>query len=303
MNMPLVSIVMNCYNGEKYLSRALKSIILQKYSNWELIFWDNLSTDQSKKIFLQFNDKRFQYYKSEKFKILYEARNDALNKCKGKYITFLDVDDYWLEEKLSKQVKLLESDESVGLVYSNFIKYNINKFFFKKKEINSKLFKSGKITNDLIKNYYIGLLTVMIRKSFMKNDLKNFDAKYNLLSDFDYILRFSKNYKIDYIKDVLAVYYQHQNQLQLKNISAQASQLNDWFHKKVIKEKIFEDHEDFSSIRKRIDFLNFIKDIKNKGIFSNTKDLFFYPNNLDKIKLFLILFFPKIVFEKIFSIT
>ena len=303
MNIPLVSIVMNCYNGEKYLSRALKSIILQKHSNWELIFWDNLSTDQSKKIFLQFKDERFQYYKSEKFKILYEARNEALNKCKGKYITFLDVDDYWFEEKLSKQVKLLENDENVGLVYSSFIKHNINKFFFKKEEINSKIFKSGKITNHLIKNYYIGLLTVMIRKSFMKNDLKSFDTKYNLLSDFDYILRFSKSYKIDYIKDILAVYYQHQNQLQVKNISAQASQLNDWFYNKVIKEKIFEDNEDFSSIRKRIDFLNFIKDIKNKNIFSNTKDLFFYPNNLDKIKLFLILFFPKIFFEKLFSVT
>ena len=48
---PLVSIIMNCYNGEEYLDESLKSIINQSYQNWELIFWDNLSTDNSKKIF------------------------------------------------------------------------------------------------------------------------------------------------------------------------------------------------------------------------------------------------------------
>jgi len=301
--MPLVSIIMNCYNGEKYLSRALESIINQKYSNWELIFWDNLSIDQSKKIFLQYKDQRFRYYKSEKFMTLYEARNEALNKCKGKYITFLDIDDYWFEKKLVKQVEFLEKNEEVGLVYSNYIIHNINKFFFKKNSINPKLFKSGRIINHLIKKYYIGLLTVMIRRSFMKDDLKNFDSKYNLLSDFDYILRFSKIYEIDYIKDVLAIYYQHQDQLQLQNISNQADQLNDWFKNKVIKNKIFGNNHDFSSIEKKIYFLNSLKSLKNKNFFINIKDLIFYPNNIYKIKFFLILFFPKKFYQKIFSLT
>ena len=65
MNKPLVSIVMNCFNGEKFLKRALKSIINQRYYNWELIFWDNLSTDQSKNIFLSFDDKRLKYFCSK----------------------------------------------------------------------------------------------------------------------------------------------------------------------------------------------------------------------------------------------
>ena len=56
MNKPLVSIIMNCHNGEKYLYRSIKSILNQKYSNWELIFWDNCSTDQSKKFFFKFTD-------------------------------------------------------------------------------------------------------------------------------------------------------------------------------------------------------------------------------------------------------
>ena len=56
---PLVSIIVNCYNGEKYLSECLTSILNQTYQNWELIFWDNQSIDNSKKIFFKFNDKRF----------------------------------------------------------------------------------------------------------------------------------------------------------------------------------------------------------------------------------------------------
>ena len=53
---PLVSIIMNCYNGEKYVYEAINSVLSQTYTNWELIFWDNLSTDKSKDVFFNFND-------------------------------------------------------------------------------------------------------------------------------------------------------------------------------------------------------------------------------------------------------
>ena len=53
---PLISIIMNCYNGEKYLQEALDSVINQTYKNWELIFWDNQSTDQSAEIFNSYVD-------------------------------------------------------------------------------------------------------------------------------------------------------------------------------------------------------------------------------------------------------
>ena len=55
---PLVSIIVNCYNGEKFLSDAIKSALSQTYKNWELIFWDNQSKDSSKEIFNSFKDER-----------------------------------------------------------------------------------------------------------------------------------------------------------------------------------------------------------------------------------------------------
>ena len=100
----LISVIMNCHNGETFLEESLKSLFAQSYENWELIFWDNLSTDNSKKILKKFNDKRIKYYLSDNFTNLYEARNLAIEKASGKYISFLDTDDLWTKDKLKKQL-------------------------------------------------------------------------------------------------------------------------------------------------------------------------------------------------------
>ena len=63
---PLVSIVMNCFNGEKFLKKSVQSVIMQSFKNWELIFFDNRSTDKSLKIVKNFNDKRIKIVKSKK---------------------------------------------------------------------------------------------------------------------------------------------------------------------------------------------------------------------------------------------
>ena len=116
---PLVSVVINCFNGEKYLREALDSVITQTYKNWEIIFWDNKSTDKSAEIFKSYKASRLKYYcASSHANILYEARNYALKKANGDFIAFLDVDDWWLPNKLEKQIPLF-NDPDVGLVYGN----------------------------------------------------------------------------------------------------------------------------------------------------------------------------------------
>ena len=114
----LVSVIMNCYNGEKYLEKSLKSIILQKFHKWELIFWDNQSTDNSKKIFDSFLIQNFKYYLSEKHTSLYEARNLACEKARGEYIAFLDCDDEWYEDFLSKR-KIFFENKFYDFSFSN----------------------------------------------------------------------------------------------------------------------------------------------------------------------------------------
>ena len=115
---PLISIIINCFNGEKYLKDCLISVLNQSYTNWEVIFWDNQSSDNSKRIFLEFKDKRFKYYNSNNHTTLYEARNNAIKKSTGEIIAFLDTDDWWEKNKLEKQVPLFEN-KKIGMVYSN----------------------------------------------------------------------------------------------------------------------------------------------------------------------------------------
>ena len=216
---PLVSIIMNCFNGEEYLRDAVNSVINQSYKNWELIFWDNRSTDRSAQILKSFKDKRIKYFFSKRKTVLYHARNLAIKKAKGKFISFLDVDDFWEKDKLTVQIPHFQS-KNIGLVYSNFYKFynkNKTKIAFKNN------LPSGKITEKIIKNYQIGILTVVIRKSFMNNN-KLFDYKYDLLSDFDYILNFSLNHKFIGLNKPLASYRIHQNQLQKNEMVLQAQQ-------------------------------------------------------------------------------
>ena len=110
---------MNCHNGEKFLKESLRSVILQTYKNWELVFWDNKSSDKSKKILKKFKDKRIKYYYTNRFNTLYKSRQLAIKKCKGDYIAFLDTDDVWLSNKLEKQINFILL-KKYDFVYSNY---------------------------------------------------------------------------------------------------------------------------------------------------------------------------------------
>ena len=141
---PLVSIIMNCYNGETFLRESIESILSQTYENWELIFWDNRSKDNSVKIFSDYKDKRFKYYYAPKHTFLYEARNEAIKKASGEYLAFLDTDDYWQKDKLKFQLPLFQNPE-VNVVYGNYYivneKLKTKKIFSKKKNANRFYFK------------------------------------------------------------------------------------------------------------------------------------------------------------------
>ena len=81
-----ISIIVNCFNGEKYLKQTVDSILEQEYENWELIFWDNKSTDNSSKIFKKYNDVRIKYFLAYNHTSLYMARNLATEKATGDFL-------------------------------------------------------------------------------------------------------------------------------------------------------------------------------------------------------------------------
>lgn len=210
--LPTVSVIMNCLNGSKYLREAIDSVYAQTYKDWEIIFWDNASTDKSSMIARSY-DNKLRYFRGEKTVPLYAARNFALQQAKGKYIAFLDCDDMWLQQKLEWQVPLFENDVKVGLVYSNVKILEGNDSF---RRINS-LQPSGRIFSHMLRHYNINLQTAMISKTALDSLDKWFDDSLNLAGDVDLFLRIAHDWDIKYLPKVTAVYREHGENLSLKS--------------------------------------------------------------------------------------
>ena len=119
---PQVSIIMNVRNGAIFLREALDSVMKQTCSDWELIAWDDCSTDDSAKIIAEYRDNRIRYFLSPQETPLGKARQSAIEQATGEWLAFLDQDDVWLPRKLEKELALAE--EGVGIIYGRTVLFD-----------------------------------------------------------------------------------------------------------------------------------------------------------------------------------
>ena len=131
-----VSVVMTSYNYGDYIGQAIDSVFNQIYENWELIIIDDGSTDGSQKIiekYISQNPHKTIFIKNEKNLGLKASTEIALTKVSGKYTAFLESDDVWTKDHLSKKVSAAEKHKNASLIYSNLDiicdeKVNIDKY-------------------------------------------------------------------------------------------------------------------------------------------------------------------------------
>ena len=202
-----VSVLMNCFNGSKYLADALNSVLKQSYKNWEIIFWDNNSQDNSSDIVNAINDNRIKYFKSKITTDLGYARANAFKYVSGDILTFLDVDDIWFKNKLRLNVDAFKKNKKLSLVYSNTIFFNskIRKILYTKK------MPKGMITDQLLSRYFLSLETVALKTASIKNLNYAFDKDFSHISDFDLITRVSTTGEAEYIDKELTGWRIHEN--------------------------------------------------------------------------------------------
>lgn len=117
----LVSIIMPSYNCGLYVEETIRSVQNQTYTNWEIIFMDDCSTDNTISLVstMRDKDKRIHLYRNITNLGAAVSRNNALKEAKGRWITFLDSDDLWVPEKLEKQVKFME-DNGYAFSYTDY---------------------------------------------------------------------------------------------------------------------------------------------------------------------------------------
>lgn len=291
-NCPLVSVIMNCYNGENYLLDSIKSILDQTYNNFEIIFWDNQSKDNSATIFKSFKDKRLKYYYAKKHTSLYKARNLAIQKSKGKFIAFLDTDDIWVKDKLNLQIKKF-INKKIGVVYANY--YTLNQATGFKAIAYKKELPEGVIYRNLLKNYFLGIGTAIVRKEiFVKK--KNFDENFNIIGDFDFFTRISKSTYFAKIQDPLLIYRIHKNSFSNKNYQMYINEFKLWLKK----QKLFNENSIFF-VKQKVVYMEAVLDILNKKYISALTNILKIVSNKKKIKLIFFLFIPNFIFIKLKS--
>lgn len=204
--LPLISIIINVHNGMEFVEQAIESAYNQTYSNFEIVLYDNASTDGIEQIIDKY-DTKLKYFQSDDFISLGKARNNAIRHSNGEFFCFLDCDDLMHNQKLEKQVPAFK-DPDVGLVYSNSI------FFWEKDGKESVLYSNrpseGMVFKELFTDYFLSLETVMIRKSALENDEKWwFPENFSMCEEADLFIRIAYKYKVVYVNETLAKYRIH----------------------------------------------------------------------------------------------
>ena len=225
---PNFTIIVNCRNGEKYLRQCLDSIFEQTYPDFEVIFFDNLSSDSSIQIALEYDIERTRVLKSDRLMLLYDARREAIKHARGKYISFLDVDDWWEPEKLSTDLAILECDSEVAICCSNY--YVIDEDIGKTFEAHTKSMQSGYIQEQIERDYHVGLGTMTIRKSHY-DALGGFNPEYHIIGDFDLVNRASRHYKIVTSREKLSNIRVHNDNESKKRKDLHADELKLWLQR------------------------------------------------------------------------
>lgn len=202
MEKPLVSILMPVYNSEEYLSDAIKSILSQSYSNWELIICDDHSSDNSYKIAVEYAkvDKRIIVVKNNKNMRQAYSRNKAFIISKGEYIAVLDSDDIMHNNRLEEQVFFLNHNLDISFVCSNAEIIDGNGMttgYIYKKQVPSSL--------DVIRNKAFIYASIMVRRNvFIEVGGYTVSAITYTGEDYDLICKiYSKGYRGKNLKEFL----------------------------------------------------------------------------------------------------
>ena len=114
----LVSIIIPTFNRAESLQRAIDSVFFQTYQNWELIIVDNSSTDSTKSVIKKYNRKKIKFISVNNDGIIAYSRNIGIKNSKGKFVAFLDSDDWWESEKLEKSIEAI-IHKNAHVVYHN----------------------------------------------------------------------------------------------------------------------------------------------------------------------------------------
>lgn len=202
----MISIIIPTFNRERTIKRAIESCLNQTYKDIEVIVVDDCSTDDTRQIVKNINDKRLRYYKLDKNSGACEARNKGIEFAKGDYIAFQDSDDYWKSDKLEKQIiNLNKNNSDVDFCKISVIGENKNKANVKPSVYDLYRIKFWGVKKALCYNSFISTQSIIGKKECFQNII--FDKNLPRLQDYDMMLRIISKYKVSITNEELANVY------------------------------------------------------------------------------------------------
>ena len=219
----IITIIINCYNSEKYLSKCLDSVLNQTFSNFQIIVFDNSSTDGTANIVKQKNDNRIKYIFHKTHTSLGTARQLALSYVDTMWYSFLDSDDLYANSFLEKIFEKINISEASSGIYfgktltisdNNFQKWE-NKFLKQQKKISNGEIKYAQYK--LANNNFIPLVSAVFKSELI---LKNggINSDFNQSEDYDLILRYAKKSKVTHVAAAECFYRMHEGNLTHKQM-------------------------------------------------------------------------------------
>jgi glycosyltransferase involved in cell wall biosynthesis len=215
---PRVSVIVNCYNGERYLREALDSVFAQSLSDFEIVFWDNASTDGSEQIARGY-DGRLRYFRSRENTSLGAARRAAVAEAQGEQLAFLDTDDRWYPHTLETLAGAMGPD--MAICYGGVRRID---------EAGRPLgtiappARSGDLLDPLLRHFDVYLQSLMIRRQALLTAGLNFDPKVTASEEYCLLIQLAAEAPGRSIPDVLADYRIHAGALTNRSIDKWADE-------------------------------------------------------------------------------
>ena len=200
----MISVIIPAYNAERYIAKAIDSVLSQSCSDLELIVVDDGSTDGTVNIVKSYSDPRIRYIYQENASQAM-ARNKGMEVAIGDFIAFLDADDIWLADKLKEQIQLFNNPE-VGVVFcgAKLIDENGHIYGNKHQEIHQ-----GNVLKNILYANFVVCSSVILRRSILKDNGLKFRPDRKGVEDWDMWCQIAFFCKFAYSKKRLVLYREH----------------------------------------------------------------------------------------------
>lgn len=204
--MEKVSVIIPTYNREKTILRALHSVLEQTYTNLEVLVIDDGSTDGTSDMVNSIADNRVQYIVLEKNQGAANARNVGAKMASGEWIAFQDSDDCWYRDKIEKQIQYIHRHPEYSMVYCMYDTILQNgEHIIVPGEPWPDVMEGDMIKTLLVRNVMGAPVMFVRRNDFLA--VGGFSTDYKALEDWEYAIRFAREFQIGFVPEVLMDVY------------------------------------------------------------------------------------------------